>query len=160
MVHDRQRQMGPSIVARLREQIASPHPVAPHRPGNSVLQSPSQMQNLIPVLPAGVRHIRLADGHLSLVSPSSIEMMGNHPAPRLRHEGFEVNDFRLDPLGFRLSKDSATWGNWPSIARPLSSPWWVQPVFQPPPESHAYRVQLCQPMSISVLLHEQGIARR
>ena len=107
MIEDRQREVRLAVVICLSQQITSPHPITPHRAGNSMLQVPSSLEYLILVSPNRVRDIGLADRHLPPGLPPPIEVMRNRSAPRLWQERFETNNFMLHPRRLGLGEDPA-----------------------------------------------------
>ena len=98
MIEDRQGEMRLAVVICLSQQITSPHPITPHRAGNSMLQFPSSLENPILVSPNRVCDIGLTHRHVSPRLPPAIEVMRNRPAPRLRQQGFQPDDVASYPL--------------------------------------------------------------
>lgn len=81
-----------------------------------MLQFPPRCEDQILVASAGVRDLGLTHRHLSPAPPPPIEVMRNRPTARVRHGGFESNDFVLDPSGLEWDEDVA--GRY----RPLTTP--------------------------------------
>lgn len=63
-------------------------------------------QVLVPA--TGVRHIRLAHGHLLACRPPPIEVVGDRATAGLWHQRLEPNDLVPDPGRFRLVTSYAT----------------------------------------------------
>ena len=81
-----------------------------------MLQFPPCCEDQILVASAGVRDLGLTHRHLSPAPPPPIEVMRNRPTARVRHGGFESNDFVLDPSGLEWDEDVA------GRNRPLTAP--------------------------------------
>ena len=119
MIHDGQRAMRLAMPIRLRQEIASPDPIAWDGSGDSVFQLPSCFINQILVPSAQIRDIGLAHRHVPPDRPAPIEVMGNGSAAHLRHPRLQPNDFLAHPLRFRLCADCLR-PHWLPCPRPSS----------------------------------------
>ena len=98
-----------------------------------MLQLPARFRDQILVPTAQVRHVRLAHRHVPPDRPASIEVMGDGPAPRLRHEGLQSNHFIPYPLGLGLCADCLG-PHWLPCPRPVS-PRGARPPLEEPSET-------------------------
>ena len=89
-----------------------------------MLQLPPRFVDPILMPPTGVGHIGLADRHLSSGFPPPIEVMGNRPTARLRHQRLEPNDLVPDPCRVWLGGAYAT-GTFSEVESIVTEAWMV-----------------------------------
>ena len=101
MVHDGHDDMLPTDSIRFHQQIHAPNQVAGNRARHAMFQCPPHTQDGVVLSSDRVRDVGLADGHVAAFDETPVEAVDNRPTSRLRHEGFEADEFVSDPARFR-----------------------------------------------------------
>ncbi len=130
MVHDGQHDVLPTDSIRLHQQIHTPDQVAGNGARDVVFQGPPYRQDGVVLSSERVRDVRFAHRHVPPLGEAAVEAVGNRPTSRLRHEGFEADEFVSDPARFRRRMRATPWptcaGTWP-----IGLMWASQPDAQP-----------------------------